>query len=72
MQRLGMPMSNDTHLRVLKRDVQGESQAARGRRYGTIVVDLEIHAVIDVPRDRSVESEANWPRDLLFHLFERG
>jgi transposase len=67
MHRLGMPVSDDTILRQLKRDnpVSLQSDTIRvvgvddwswrhSSRYGTIVVDLERHSVVDVLEDRSL------------------
>ena len=73
MQRLGMPVSDDTILRHLKRNAAIAHGAAeirvagiddwswrRATRYGTIVVDLERRSVVDILDDRSVESAAKW------------
>ena len=71
MQRLGMPVSDDTILRQLKRNAARQSQPVRvigiddwswrrSWRYGTIVVDLERHSVVDILEDRSVESAVKW------------
>lgn len=75
MQRLGMPVSDDTVLRQLKRDAtvahrNSEVQVVgiddwswrRATSYGTIVVDLERRSVVDILDDRSVESAAKWLR----------
>jgi transposase len=35
----------------------------RGRRFGTILVDIENHQPVDVLPDRSSETLAAWPRD---------
>jgi transposase len=35
----------------------------RGRKFGTILVDLELHQVIDVLAERSRETSADWMRD---------
>lgn len=69
MRRLGMPVSDDTILRQLKRDVVANLPAARvigiydwswrrPSRYGTIVVDLERRWVVNILEDRSVASTA--------------
>ena len=76
MERLGMPVSDDTILRQLKRDAAGAQRNSeirvvgiddwswrRATSYGTIVVDLERRSVIDILDDRSVESAAKWLRD---------
>jgi len=76
MQRLGMPVSDDTILRQLKRDAvvaQRNSEIRvvgiddwswrRVTSYGTIMVDLERRSVVDILDDRSVESAAKWLRD---------
>ena len=73
MGRLGMPVSDDTILRQIKRRASISSQDAnirivgiddwswrRSTRYGTIIVDLERRAVVDVLDDRSVESAKAW------------
>jgi transposase len=67
MARLGLPQSDDTILRQLKRHQteRGEATAVRvlgiddwswrkGSSYGTIVVDLERREVVDVLADRSL------------------
>ncbi len=35
----------------------------RGRKFGTILVDLELHQVIDVLAERSSQTSADWMRD---------
>ncbi|MCZ4292376.1 ISL3 family transposase, partial [Hoeflea alexandrii] len=75
MQRLGMPVSDDTILRQLKRDAAVAPCASkirvvgiddwswrRATNYGTIMVDLERRSVVDILDDRSVESAAKWLR----------
>jgi transposase len=70
--RLGLPQSDDTVLRNLKRHAadRGQTSTARvvgiddwawqkGCRYGTIMVDLERREVIDVQSDRSADG-ARW------------
>jgi hypothetical protein len=65
--RIGLPISNDTLLRWVKRCAQPTTADARvididewvkrkGRTYGTIVVDLERHTVIDVLDQHSTEA----------------
>jgi transposase len=70
--QLGMPASNDTLLRMLKRRAsQGTTTALRvlgiddwawskGQRYGTILVDLERRTVVDLLPDRSSASTEAW------------
>lgn len=73
MRRLGMPTSDDTILRQLKRDAPPSTQDGNIRvvgiddwswrhssRYGTIMIDLERRSVVDVLNDRSVESARAW------------
>jgi transposase len=76
MARLGMPMSDDTILRHLKRRLAtatGPQQGLRvvgiddwawvkGHRYGTLIVDLERRQVVDILPDRSAEGTAQWLR----------
>src|SRR6266446_3128003 len=69
--RIGLSVSNDTLLRWVKRCAQPATAAARvigidewakrkGRTYGTIVVDLERHTVIDVLDQHSTEVVEQW------------
>jgi len=72
--RLGMPTSDDTILRHLKRDataravpeprVIGIDEWAwqKGRTFGTIIVDLQAREVVDVLPDRSSAATAAWLR----------
>jgi transposase len=73
MGRLGMPVSDDTILRQIKRRTSASSSNAdirvvgiddwswrRSTRYGTIMVDLERRSVVDVLEDRSVETAKAW------------
>lgn len=73
MRRLGMPISDDTILRHLKRSASGADDQPSARivgiddwswrkswRYGTIIVDLERREVMDILEDRSVASVALW------------
>jgi transposase len=81
MQRLGMPVSDDTILRQLKRNATLAHRDStlrvvgiddwswwRSWRYGTIIVDLERRSVVDILDDRSVASAAQW---LKRHLLSR-
>ena len=73
MRRLGVPQSDDTLLRSLKRHVADHRGAAsvralgiddwswrKGSSYGTIMVDLERREVLDVLADRSADGTAKW------------
>lgn len=73
MRRLGMPISDDTILRHLKRNASQVDDEPVARiigiddwswrkswRYGTIIVDLERRKVMDILEDRSVSSVAQW------------
>jgi transposase len=72
IRRLGMPISDDTILRQLKRNAARADDAParivgiddwswrKSWRYGTIIVDLERRKVVDILDDRSVVSVAQW------------
>jgi hypothetical protein len=75
MKRLGMPASDDTILRHLKRQVArlraktpvrvagiDDWSWRKGRTYGTIIVDLERREVVDVLQDRTTAGTAEWLR----------
>lgn len=73
MTRFGLPQSDDTILRNLKRHAADRREGAtvrvvgiddwswrKGCSYGTIMVDLERREVVDVLSDRSAEATARW------------
>ena len=71
--RLGMPASDDTLLRQLKRGATRRTNDVRvlgiddwswrkGESYGTVMVDLERREVLDVLPGRSAEETADWLR----------
>src|ERR1700677_127955 len=78
MRRLGMPVSDTTILASLKHRAKASSQNCVGvvvrvagvddwawrksSHYGTIIVDLERHEVVDVLADRSAATTACWVR----------
>jgi hypothetical protein len=70
-ERLGLPISNDSLLRRVKTGAQpavtgtqvigiDEWAKRKGRTYGTIVVDLERHTVVDVLDQHSSEAVEQW------------
>jgi transposase len=70
-EQLAMPVSPDTLLRLIRHSdlppattpaVLGVDDFAwkKGRTYGTILVDLENHLVVDLLPDRSADSLAEW------------
>ena len=74
MTRLGMPTSDDTILRHLRRYASASTgpqpdlrmvgiddwSRVKGCRYGTLIVDLERRQVVDVLPERSAGSTAQW------------
>jgi transposase len=72
MKRLGVPVSDDTILRHLKRQVArcrttkvrvagiDDWSWRKGHTYGTIIVDLERREVVDLLQDRTATGTAEW------------
>jgi hypothetical protein len=73
MTRLGMPVSDTTILRDLKRSARSHAYPVhvrvagiddwawrKGMTYGTVIVDLERRRVVDLLPDRSAASTATW------------
>jgi Transposase len=75
MVRLGMPVGHTTILRTIKQSARAQGDPAlvrvagiddwawkKGMTYGTVIVDLERHQVVDLLADRSAASTAEWLR----------
>jgi hypothetical protein len=75
MRRLGMPIDRTTILRMIKRRDRTNAGTSfvrvvgiddwawkKGMSYGTVIVDLERHRVVDLLADRSAVSTADWLR----------
>jgi transposase len=71
LEYLHIAASGDTILRVVRRTTLSASDEPRGigvddwafkkgNRYGTIIVDLEAHRVLDILPDRTTETLAEW------------
>lgn len=69
--RLGITVGKDTVLRRIKKEPASDDEEVdvvgiddwaykRGQRYGTIIVDLKRHKLIDLLPDRSVSTVAGW------------
>lgn len=72
--RLAMPASPDTTLRLIRKAPVATATAPRvlgvddwamrkGRTYGTILVDLEEHRVVDLLPDRTSKTLSSWLRE---------
>jgi transposase len=71
---LAMPISGDTLINDIRRQPEPEAPTPRvlgiddwaqlrGRRYGTILVDLETHRPVDSLETSSAEANAGWLRE---------
>lgn len=74
LRRCAVQLSGDTILRILRAHSVESPRHARiigvddwafkkGQRYGTIIVDLEAHRVIDLLPDRTASTVQNWLQD---------
>lgn len=74
VQGLNMPTSPDTLIRWVREAAEPRRATPRvlgvddwakrkGQSYGTILVDLEKHEVVDLLEDRSAESLSNWLKE---------
>lgn len=74
VQGLNMPTSPDTLIRLVREAAEPRRATPRvlgvddwakrkGQSYGTILVDLEKHEVVDLLEDRSAESLSNWLKE---------
>jgi hypothetical protein len=73
MVRLGMPVSDTTILRSVKKSVTAQTNAGvvrvvgvdewawrKGTTFGTVIVDLERRQVVELLADRSAATTADW------------
>src|SRR5882724_1411659 len=73
MARLGMPVSDTTILRSVKKSVAAQTNGAavrvvgvdewawrKGTTFGTVIVDLEHRQVVELLADRSAATTADW------------
>jgi hypothetical protein len=69
LRHLAMPASADTVLRLVRHlprvFAEGDGALRKGGSHGTIVVDLQRRRVVDLLRDRSSTTLADWLRQRL-------